>query len=279
MKAKNTHKVIIIILSALGVALSVYLTYLHYSNADAAFCVAGSGCDTVRESSYSVIFGIPVALLGVIGYSLILVLSLISVSPRVRWLSLYLVALAGVVFSAYLTYLELFVINAVCAYCVASAIIVTAIWVILLIGKPKLSPEISFAKMATLSGVVVGVVLVGSIIVQSNGLSADGSSSNTLQGKLARHLTGTGVVMYGSYKCPHCLTQKRLFGDAFRYVTYVECHPGGENANPSLCFKKGIMSYPTWEINGRFYVGARSLQELASLSGYTSESANRGDSR
>lgn len=274
MGAKNSSKVVILILSALGIALSVYLTYLHYSNVDAAFCVAGSGCDTVRESSYSAIFGIPVALFGAIGYSLIFVLSLVSISPKVRWLSLYLVALAGVVFSAYLTYLELFVINAICIFCVASAIIVTAIWVILLIGKPKLSPGISFTKMATLSGVVVGVVLIGSILVQSNGLSADGSSSNTLQGRLARHLTDTGAVMYGSYKCPHCLSQKRLFGDAFKYVNYVECHPRGENANPSLCITKGIMSYPTWEINGRFYVGMMSLQELAKLSGYSNESTN-----
>jgi uncharacterized membrane protein len=274
MKAKSTPKVVILILSVLGIALSVYLTYLHYSSADAAFCVAGSGCDTVRESSYSEIFGIPVALFGVIGYSSILVLSLISISPRVRWLSLYLVALAGVVFSAYLTYLELFVINAICIFCVASAIIITTIWVILLIEKPKLSPGISFAKMATLSGIVVGAVLSGSILVQSSGLTADDSSSNTLQGRIARHLTETGAVMYGSYKCPHCLSQKRLFGDAFKYVNYVECHPSGEGANPGLCFTKGVMSYPTWEINGRFYVGMMSLQELAKLSGYTNASAH-----
>ncbi|HSE83251.1 MAG TPA: vitamin K epoxide reductase family protein [Thermodesulfobacteriota bacterium] len=273
MKAKDRPRVIIIILATLGIVLSVYLTYLHYSNANAAFCVAGSGCDTVRESSYSAIFGIPVALVGVIGYFLILLLSIISISPGIRWLSLYLVALAGAVFSAYLTYLELFVIKAICIYCVASAIIIAAIWVILLVKKPKLSPEISFAKMATLSGVVVGAVLIGSILVQSGGLSADDSSSNTLQGKLAKHLTETGAVMYGSYKCPHCLSQKRLFGDAFKYVTYVECHPGGENANPSLCFNKGIMSYPTWEMNGRFYVGTMSLQQLANLSGYTNDSA------
>jgi glutaredoxin len=76
--------------------------------------------------------------------------------------------------------------------------------------------------------------------------------------------------MYGSYQCPHCTTQKYLFGEkAFKYINYVECHPGGKNANPALCLEKGITRYPTWEINGRFYVGAMSLQRLAEISGYT----------
>ena len=265
-KNKNTPGVIVLVLSALGIALSLYLTYLYYSKAMAAFCTAGSGCDTVRESSYSAILGVPVALLGVIGYSLVFALSLTS-KGRDRWLLLYLTSLAGFVFSVYLTYIEIFVIHAICFYCVISAVIITAILVILLLKRPLQAPAFSSSKLITLSVVVLGVVLFGSFFLQSNELSA--RSNNTFQVGLAKHLGAMGATMYGSFECPHCLTQKLLFGkDAFKYVNYVECHPRGENANTALCYAKGIHNYPTWEINGQFYVGTKSLQELARISEY-----------
>ncbi len=69
IKKTNTPGLVILVLSALGIVLSVYLTYLYYSKAETAFCIAGSGCDFVRESPYSTILGIPVAIFGVIGYS------------------------------------------------------------------------------------------------------------------------------------------------------------------------------------------------------------------
>src|SRR5574341_359885 len=126
---KNKTRVIILVLSALGIAVSLYLTYLYLSYSEYTFCLKGSGCDTVRESPYSKIFGIPVSLLGVIGYSIIFALSLVSISYRVRWILLYFLSLAGVAFSLYLTYIELFVIKAICAHCLASAIIITVILV------------------------------------------------------------------------------------------------------------------------------------------------------
>jgi len=85
---------------------------------------------------------------------------------------------------------------------------------------------------------------------------------------LARHLTDTGAVMYGLYWCGNSTYQKPLFGDAFKYVNYVECDPSGENANPSLCAQEGITAVPTWKIGGQFYVGIRFLEELAQLSGF-----------
>ena len=50
---KNKTRVTILILSALGIAVSLYLTYLYLSNSESTFCLEGSGCDTVRESPYS----------------------------------------------------------------------------------------------------------------------------------------------------------------------------------------------------------------------------------
>ncbi len=59
-----------------------------------------------------------------------------------------------------------------------------------------------------------------------------------------------------------------MFSDAFKYINYVECNPGGKNPNIELCAEKGIERYPTWEINGQRYEGAKSLKELARLSGF-----------
>ena len=98
--------------------------------------------------------------------------------------------------------------------------------------------------------------------------SGASSGANDFQTGLAKYLGKTGAVMYGSFQCSHCNQQKRLFGSAFKYITYVECHPKGQNANPSLCLAKGIMNYPTWEIGGRYYEGAMTLAKISEISGY-----------
>jgi uncharacterized membrane protein len=166
MKDARTSGLIILILSAIGIALSGYLTYLYYTKALATFCAAGSGCDAVRESSYSAILGIPVSLFGVIGYLSIFISALISIPYRAKWLLLYFLSLAGSVFSAYLTYIELFVIKAVCPYCVTSAIIITVILIVLLLRIPSLSPRISFAKLAIVSVAIIGVVVFIYVVIK-----------------------------------------------------------------------------------------------------------------
>lgn len=88
------------------------------------------------------------------------------------------------------------------------------------------------------------------------------------EAQLANHLAEQEAAMYGAFWCPHCTEQKELFGDAIDQVPYVECDPEGENAQPDLCTAKEIKGYPTWEIDGEFYPGTRSLEELAQLSGF-----------
>lgn len=272
VQKRDRYHLVILIFSFTGLLLSLYLTYLYYSKAQAAFCSAGSGCDIVRESPYSQIAGIPVPLLGVFGYFLIGVLSIVSISSRGKWLLLYVISLAEFVFSAYLTYIELFVIHALCFYCVVSAILISAVFIILVVKKPALAPQESLLKVLLLSIVIAVSVLMGSLFLHSRERVSLNTDSSSRIG-LAKHLSSIGAVMYGSYKCPHCLAQKYLFGEeAFKYIKYVECHPEGKNANPTLCLEKGITAYPTWEIKGKFYVGAKSLKELAKISGYSLES-------
>jgi uncharacterized membrane protein len=92
-------------------------------------CLGNGGCSTVNASPYSEVYGIPVAVIGLIGYSAILAaLVLENYSSFFRENGPMLefgMGLVGVVYSAYLTYLELNVIHALCPFCVASAIVIT----------------------------------------------------------------------------------------------------------------------------------------------------------
>lgn len=85
---------------------------------------------------------------------------------------------------------------------------------------------------------------------------------------LANHLQQNGATMYGAYWCGYCNRQEQMFGDAVSRLNIVECDPRGENARPELCREAGVVSFPTWEINGQLYRGLRPLDELADLSGY-----------
>ncbi len=268
-------KPVILVLTALGIILSLYLTYIHFTESRAAFCAAGTDCDTVRQSGFSTIMGVPVAALGVAGYSVLLVVFLISMKKRTKWLLLYILALAGFVFSAYLTYIELFVIKAVCMYCIFSAVLMTIIFIALLKARSEYHPKLSGSYIGVLSLAVAVTVILGAALVQGQNPGAADSRTysalgpaNSFQTGLAMYMGDHGAVMYGSFKCPHCNQQKQMFGEAFRYIKYVECNPKGENANPSLCFAKGIMSYPTWEIGGKFYEGAMPLEQLSKIAGY-----------
>jgi uncharacterized membrane protein len=107
-------------LAALALGISIYLSITWYSDTAPA-CVGGSGgCETVQSSDYSELAGIPVPLIGAIGYGLI-ALSLLVPGDAGRMAGA-LLALVAVGFSLYLTYLELFVIDAICQWCVASAV-------------------------------------------------------------------------------------------------------------------------------------------------------------
>ena len=125
------------VLSLAGMGVSGYLTWTHLANASVA-CGTSQSCDIVQESVYSTIGGIPVALLGLLAYATLLVLSLLrghspeSLDEYVP-LAIFGISLIGVLYSAYLTYLELFVIYAVCRWCVSSAIIMTLIFVLSLL--------------------------------------------------------------------------------------------------------------------------------------------------
>ncbi len=109
----------LVALAGLGVA--AYLTWAHYADAS-VICVSGGGCETVQESSYSEIAGIPVAALGVAAYAT--VLALVAWDTPAARLSAAAIALVGLLFSIYLLALQLFVIDAICIWCMANDVVI-----------------------------------------------------------------------------------------------------------------------------------------------------------
>ena len=124
---------IIPLISIFGIGVAFYLTYVETSGAEAV-CGPVGDCNTVQVSPYAMLFGVlPVGLLGLIGYALLLVGWILNrFGPSsIRWISAIAVwgmALFGVLFSIYLTFLEPFVIGASCMWCIASAIFQTVIF-------------------------------------------------------------------------------------------------------------------------------------------------------
>jgi uncharacterized membrane protein len=104
-----------------GIAVAAYLTWVHYDKA-ALFCVAGGGCETVQQSSYAELAGLPVALLGLVSYTIVLGLILWD-APYAR-LGAAILAFVGLAFSVYLLVLQLFVIDAVCVWCLANDVLI-----------------------------------------------------------------------------------------------------------------------------------------------------------
>ena len=118
-------------LAALGVAVSAYLTGVHYGGTP-LLCTGAGGCEQVQASRFATVAGVPVALLGLGLYLALLGIAIWrgrggDATPAPVLLVLFGLALAGTLYSAYLTYLELFVIGAICPWCVTSAMLVTTI--------------------------------------------------------------------------------------------------------------------------------------------------------
>lgn len=126
------------LLALAGMGVSAYLTWAHLANGSVA-CGQSQGCDIVQQSVYSEVGGVPVALLGLLAYTTLFGLALVQSRLPKRHdnyisLAIFGISMIGVLYSAYLTYLELFVIYAICRWCVTSAIIITAIFLLSLPG-------------------------------------------------------------------------------------------------------------------------------------------------
>jgi len=134
----------LVLLSLAGLFIALYL-YLYKLGAIGTLACGTGGCETVQLSPQSKFLGIDVALIGVVGYAVLLLLALLALQPRFAgpaWPARLLAVLSGgaLLFSLYLTGLELFVIHAICRYCVASAAIVAVTFALAVRELRQVSP-------------------------------------------------------------------------------------------------------------------------------------------
>jgi uncharacterized membrane protein len=125
-------------LAVIGIGVTAYLVWERY-HGNAPVCALGGGCATVQRSEWSTVAGVPVAFLGLLAYVGLLFCALVPW----QWAALasLFITILGVMLSAYLTYLELFQIHAICEYCVTSAVIVTISMILSIVRLSLLSRQ------------------------------------------------------------------------------------------------------------------------------------------
>ena len=188
---------VIVGLSVLGLIVAGYLTWLKWSAGGAFLCKAGSGCDLVQASRYSMFLFVPTAFWGALLYIAVGVLAGLGLT-RERWLAAFVLVAGGVGFSAYLTLLSVFDVGGTCVYCLASGAILVALLVTLLWRRPGSRGRKSSLRPPTLTGygilAAAGTVIFGAFIYASPWSAPVG-----YQSALARHLKQSGAVMYGAF--------------------------------------------------------------------------------
>ncbi|WP_192925020.1 vitamin K epoxide reductase family protein [Sodalinema gerasimenkoae] len=281
-------------IAALGVLETTFLTLVKLTDNVEAICPT-QGCNQVLGSAYGTVFGLPLTLFGAIGYGVMLLLALApygirrdrdrKAHDRLDRLSGWGLLAGGSVmaaFSGYLMTILLGELHEFCPYCLLSALLSLSLFGLAAFsqnwedeGQPVFTSLI--VMVVTLVGVTGLYANVKPTVAATPAQMAEGgqkappvtTESGAAELALAEYLRESGARGFGAYWCPHCYSQKQLFGaEAFEKLTYIECDANGYQAQPQVCQAAGVRAYPSWEINGELYEGTRELRELARLSGY-----------
>lgn len=143
--SEGTLQRAIAFLAALGIGIAAYIAIADANSGSPVCLGGGSGCETVARSSWSHLGGVNIAVFGVIGYALLLATAFFA-DDLARFAG-FALALGGFGYSVFLTYVELFKIEATCQWCLASAILMTILFalcaarLIVFAGTPEASPE------------------------------------------------------------------------------------------------------------------------------------------
>ena len=264
-KAIPPLNIALLVLVAVGILLTSYLTYVAWFEDHPAFCAEGSGCDLVQSSRWSTFLMVPMAFWGWLTY--IVMANLIWGSRRKPGISkpfLYVV-IGGFAISAYLTIVSVVEIEATCPYCLASFAIITTMMILAIIQRPP--NWLTSVK----EGAVIALIIVGALHLHFSGVfdAAAGPEDPQLQA-LAIHLADTDAKFYGAYWCPRCQEQKAVFKASAKRLPYVECSSGGRGSPLTKpCADAKIKGYPTWIIKDQRYTGLQTPRSLAAASGFT----------
>jgi uncharacterized membrane protein len=129
-----------VVFAILGFLDALYLL-IYKLTGNVRMCLGNGGCHDVNFSPYSEIYGIPISVFGLVAYLAILCILVLERRLNIAYeygpLAIFGISLVGVAFSVYLTYLELYIIHAVCPFCVISAILITLLFILAIIRLVK----------------------------------------------------------------------------------------------------------------------------------------------
>lgn len=258
---KNISRILLLLI-LLGIGITSYLAYIHYSGTIAACPLEPAfNCNAVLNSSYSTAIGIPVAILGLATYLVLLICLFIHEKKESKFVDKILLILPafGVIAAGFYTALMFFRLGVICIWCEASHLAMLIIFVLM---ARHIRPHRSY-KNIFIAWIIL--IFIGASLTL---FASTTKGDNAKIVALAKCLSSKDVKMYGTYWCSHCKEQKRLFGDAFKEINYVEC---ADFINPKVqlevCKKAKIDGYPTWDFGGKRISGAQSLKTIAQMSG------------
>lgn len=142
MSDRVVHRVLLV-LTLIGIGIAGYLTYIHYRGFD-PICAVGHGCEKVQNSEWAKLAGVPVPLIGLIGY--VGIFGSLLFRGELARLATAGMAYVGFAFSLYLTYREIFTIEAICQWCVGSAIVMTLIAIFATLRVLRSDGDASYAS-------------------------------------------------------------------------------------------------------------------------------------
>ena len=275
MKKESKTKIlkIIIILSIIGLVVSLYLVKNHYADpTKGSLCDMSESisCSLVNTSTFSELFNVPVALLGVLWFLVLIIFSWKALKKDGALLAMMLGwGILGILFVIYFVIAEI-ILRSICPFCTLVHVNVIAIFILLWVLYR--AQEIKPTKNAILKALMPWIILIILINIIPLVLFNISSSEKEDYSALAQCITEKGVNMYGSFRCGVCAKTRAMFGDSFKYINEIECHPQGENAQTELCLEKGIEGTPTWilEPDGvelKRQLGFLSIEELKEFSG------------
>jgi uncharacterized membrane protein len=189
----------LIALALAGMVLTAYLVLTSWLGQTPLFCDEGSSCDIVQQSRWGTFLLLPTAFWGFLTYAILGYIGFRIRNPVLHWKVAWTVSLIGLGYSIYLNTISLFVIEAMCAYCVGSLLIMAVIFGVVMFQRPARLPNFKFTIWVG-ETIVILMVFVGGMHLHYSGVfdPAAGPEDPYLRG-LAEHLTQEEAVFYGAF--------------------------------------------------------------------------------
>ena len=187
------------VLAGTGMALTLYLALTVWFGGAPMYCTEGSSCDIVQQSRWGTFLGMPTSFWGFLTYTTLAYIGFKVRSPEKHWKSAWIVSLVGVGYSVYLTSVSLFVIDALCAYCLVSLSIMTVIFGVVIVQRPEGMKNFKLKTWVAATAVVAMVIIGGVHLHYSGDFDPQSGAEDPYLKGLATHLRQNDAVLYGAF--------------------------------------------------------------------------------